>query len=208
MHTEFHREDSDGASRGYTGWLRTQRNRYFSVKLCVHSVELCVRLIACGAATHPGPRAWHYPVNSVRSAPPRVTRIPNDGGLIVSRGYHLGRRRLSPVRVRRARVLAAVRRGVRCGTGSTAGAGFPRPRDRHKAGPCRNDPWPQAGDPGELQRPLFASLRSDRADAGAALRESRRRGRHRPRLSVHPLAGAAARGRCRLHADGARTIHR
>ncbi len=51
VHTEFHREDHVGASRLGPGVNLKRLSRSsafsFSVKLCVHSVYLCVRLIAC-----------------------------------------------------------------------------------------------------------------------------------------------------------------
>ena len=73
-------------------------------------------------------------------------------------------------------------------SGPPLSLGFLRAPDRRQTGARRRADRSEAGHPRRLQRPLFASLRDHRADPRHAVRQCRRRGRHRARLSVRALA--------------------
>ena len=109
-------------------------------------------------------------------------------------------------RRRLPRVTPALRAGIRLHPRPAARARLPAPADRREAGARRGDRWTEAGDTGRLQRPLFASLRGHRADPGHAMRQWRRRGRHRPRLPVRAMAARASPRRYRVSADGGSAV--
>ncbi len=87
-------------------------------------------------------------------------------------------------------IAAALRAGVRLRSRPPSLTRLPATADRRKAGARSLDRRTETGDPGRLERSLFASLRDHRADPGNAVRQWRHRGRHRPRLPVRALATA------------------